>query len=349
MDELIIEKLYGKFNLSSRAGTGGMTFKYVPNEDVINRMNEVFKGDWSTKVMFRDVMDDQVILEVVVSVVDPETKISHTHTGFGSQQIMRYNSGTNAGKVIDIGNGYKGALAKAIVNACTRWGVGLYKEDDPVSVEMPTMPPMAGVAAPTAPAPVVPNTPSVVVPPPMTATPPPTPYVQELTAVPNVPAPPTVVVPTVAPPTPMPIPAVVETPVVAETTTVFPPPMMPGQPVAASLEIKQEEPTIIPVAPTPVIPPTPVPEMPKIPSPNMGVSQAPVAPAPGLETVGISDVQKVALNGILSMNNADYGELANEAFQANSITKVIPPRESLSYEEAVVVIKFGNEKYRKNR
>jgi len=37
MHEDILKKLYETFVLSSRKGTGGMTFKYVPNEDVINR------------------------------------------------------------------------------------------------------------------------------------------------------------------------------------------------------------------------------------------------------------------------------------------------------------------------
>ena len=38
-----------------------------------------------------------------------------------------------------------------------------------------------------------------------------------------------------------------------------------------------------------------------------------------------------------------------EAFAANNINKPVPNREDLNYEEAVVVIKFGNDKYRKNR
>jgi hypothetical protein len=89
-------------------------------------------------------------------------------------------------------------------------------------------------------------------------------------------------------------------------------------------------------------------EMPKIPAPDAGQSTQ-SAPMPGLNEVHISDVQKVALNGILTMNNADYNELAAEAFQANGINKPVPPRENLNYDEAVTVIKYGNEKYRKNR
>jgi hypothetical protein len=361
MDERIIKKLYETFRLSTRQGQGGMTFKYVPNEDVINRMNEVFQGNWSTRVNFRDVVDDQVILEVEVSVIDPESGAQFTHTGFGSQQIMRYNSGQNAGKIIDIGNGYKGALAKAIVNACTRWGVGLFKESNPMSdstvateATMPNLPPAVGAApampvvppvetttaapvippAPTSAAPMVPpvpNTAAPVVPPASTSAAPVMPPMPA--TAPPVETPPVVVPhtpPAIEVPTP---PAVNEQPVV-ENTTVFPPPMAPNQPVSADISIKQEE-----VQPS----------MPKIPAPDAGMSQAPSAPAAGLSDVSISDVQKVALNGILQMNNAVYDDLAAEAFQANSISKPVPPREELSYEEAVVVIKYGNEKFRKNR
>jgi len=339
MDERIIEKLYETFQLSTRQGQGGMTFKYVPNEDVINRMNKVFGGDWSTSVKFRDVVDDQVILEVEVSVVDPTTQMTHAHTGFGSQQIMRYNSGPNAGKIIDIGNGYKGALAKAIVNACTRWGVGLFKESNPMADSTPVEMP----AVPSAPAPATPAPPTAAAPMPTMPT---------ATASPIMVDPPPSVgaeTPVVAPPVPtvQAPPAPVVEPPVAETTTTFPPPVSPEQPVAATVNLEQS-----------VI----VPEMPKVPAPNVEATPPP-APAPtvatpelpmatdnsGLGEIKISDVQKVALNGILTMNNAEYQPLAEEAFTANGIDKAIPSREELSYEEAVVVIKFGNEKYRKNR
>jgi len=337
MHEDIIKKLYKTFQLSTRQGQGGITFKYVPNEDVINRMNDTFEGNWSTSVEFRDIVDDQVILEVKVSVVDPATEIRYSHTGFGSQQIMRYKSGANAGQIIDIGNGYKGALSKAIVNACTRWGIGLFKESNPMEDDESIM-----IESTT-----VEISPNVVIPPvempgrptpmpvPNTGTPPPSPYIVETTAVPNVIPPPNTASPMPVPPTMVVQPPtfVVPEPVVVENTTTFPPPMAPEMPVSANISLTQELPSI----PTPavnVIPTTP---------------DLPFSKEQGLGSIRISDVQKVALNGILTMNNADYGELALEAFGANGINKPVPNREDLSYEEAVVVIKFGNEKYRKNR
>jgi hypothetical protein len=82
-------------------------------------------------------------------------------------------------------------------------------------------------------------------------------------------------------------------------------------------------------------------------TPELPMSQS--APAPDLDRVGISDVQRVALNGLLTMHNANYDELAREAFDNKGMNQPVPVKEQLSYEEAVVVIKYGNDKYKKNR
>ena len=342
-----MQELYKTFRLSERKGTGGMTFKYVPNEDVITRMNKVFKGNWSTVVQHKDTIEDQVLVEVQVTITDPDSGEIYTQTGFGSSQIARFKEGPNAGKIVDIGNAYKGSLSKAIVNACTRWGVGLIKESNPYVEEdyTPVMDNTTTTPAPTITVPNIPNIPT-----------PPAPAVSNNVAVPpatnNTPVPPT---PPMAAPTPpatpvVPTPTVVpeieeapksEAPPIVETTATFPPPMMPEQIVSASVNLEQVKPTASPAPPMEPIRPVEntVPSTPDL----------PFSKVEGLAGVVISDVQKVALKGILSMNNANYEELAKEAFDANGISKPVPTKENLSYEEAVAVIKFGNEKYRKNR
>ena len=334
MRDEIMQELYKTFKLSNRQGMGGMTFKYVPNEDVITRMNKVFKGNWSTTTQHMDVIEDQVLVEVQVTVVDPDTSESYVQTGFGSSQIARYNSGANKGKIIDIGNAYKGSLSKAIVNACTRWGVGLVKESNPyasgdmASEEVVVMPALPSTALATSgmPIPVAPTMPAAPIP-----------------VVPAAPAAPTTATPVIAPPSITAAPEFVPppampAPAVVETTTTFGTPMAPEQPVSANIVIEQS-----------------VIEMPKVPAPATAAPAVPPTPdlpfsnSEGLGGIGISDVQRVALNGILTMNNADYTELATEAFSANAIDKPIPNKEDLNYDEAVVVIKFGNDKYRKNR
>jgi hypothetical protein len=356
MNEEILKELYETFNLKERVGTGGMKFKYVPNEDVINRMNKVFKGNWSTKVMDKDIVDDQVIVEVQVDVIDPDTNVEHIHTGFGSQQIMRYNSGPNAGKIIDIGNAYKGALAKAIVNACTRWGVGLFKERNPYEMDnitlisdnnsdLDSVPVMASRPMPM-PAPNSAPTKSMPAPRPMpvASVSAPSPAVRNVPAARPMPAPPNNIVVAPAP--------------TIETTKFTPAPPAPNQTVSASINVSQapienkSETMPMPKMPSPSLEaPRPVPkpttEAPTTPTLPMG--GAPVADNNGLDKIGISDVQRVALNGILSMNKVEYEPLAREAFDSKGMAQPVPPKSGLTYEEAVVVIKYGNDKFRKNR
>lgn len=338
MDESILKKLYETFELRERKGTGGMMFKYVPNEDVINRMNKVFEGNWSTKIVDKKLIDDQVMVEVQVTVYDSASEVIYTHTGFGSQHIMRYNGGPNDGKIIDIGNAYKGALAKGIVNACTRWGVGLFKESNPyelgddVLTDNESYPTAVPPAAPAAKMPMPAAVPTTTISKP--SAPPAAPPAAIPAAPPVAAAPPAA--PTAAPPAAAPV-------ILMKTTTAAAPPV-PGQQISTSLGVVQKD---IP-SPGPT-------RMPNFPAPN--VNTAPVtpdlpmssAPAGNLNAVGISDVQRVALNGILSMHKANYDELAREAFDSKGMDQTVPVKENLSYEEAVVVIKYGNDKFRKNR
>ncbi len=378
MDEKILKELYETFQLKERKGQGGMTFKYVPNEDVINRMNKVFEGNWCTRIIDKDIVDDQVVVEVQVDVHDAEGKC-YTHTGFGSQQIMRYTQGQNAGKIIDIGNAYKGALAKGIVNACTRWGVGLFKERNPYELDNVTIvadagtpPGVAPVRPPSnpapkpAPAPVAPAAqPAPVQAPPAPSSAIPVSEVPQHTMTPSnvspapAAAPAPVVPPAAAAPAPQPAPA----PVVESTTHNPAPPVMPEQPMATSVSLVQEEVPPEPAAPaTPPTAPPGAPPMPSFPAPaaapaeaaapetpELPMSQPAAAPSNDINEVGISDVQRVALNGILTMHSANYDELAREAFDSKGMAQAVPPKENLSYQEAVVVIKYGNDKFKKNR
>jgi recombination DNA repair RAD52 pathway protein len=63
MQKEILDKLYESFELKARPGQGGMTFKYVPSDDIVDRMNKVFMGDWSTEVMQSEVIGDQVLTD----------------------------------------------------------------------------------------------------------------------------------------------------------------------------------------------------------------------------------------------------------------------------------------------
>ena len=62
----------------------------------------------------------------------------------------------------------------------------------------------------------------------------------------------------------------------------------------------------------------------------------------------ISEVQKVALQSIISIQRVEYDQLIQEAFNSQDITlpNNIPTMDDLSYDEVVIVVKYGNDKFR---
>lgn len=299
MNSDIISKCYSKFELRERKGQGNQMYTYVSNKDIIHRMNTIFAGNWSSEVLHTETIDSQVVVRVRVCITDPESGKVYHHEGFGSNQIARYTGGQNEGKIIDIGNAYKGALSKGIVNACRMWGVGLFKEEgvdfdeDDTDVAVPAF----TSAAPTA---------------------------------------------HVAPASPrqaVPLNQPVSVPVVAVSAI----PSKPVLPSAADLPSRPE----LPVRPEAVNKPAPVQQ------PVAPVADAPTTDLPFSATQPqvnkINDVQKVAISGILTLRKMTYDQLATEAFDdAGAPGYQYPPVENLTYDEAVIVIKYGNNKFRKH-
>ena len=115
------EILYRGFeNIPTRRGRGG-TYSYIRWQDVADRMNEAFGTLWSSEVTFQDVINDNVIVRVKVSVFDVETKTFSRQEGFGGAP-----HDTN----MEAGNPFKAAYTKALKDACKKWGVGLYLEEE---------------------------------------------------------------------------------------------------------------------------------------------------------------------------------------------------------------------------
>jgi len=168
MNEKTLEELYKPFEVKARQGVGGKQFKYVPSDDIVDRMNKVFKGNWSTEVISEKIIDDQILMQVRVLVKDPkESGELYYHEGYASQMIARYSSGQNSGKVIDIGNSYKAAVSKAIKTACAKWGVGLYLEKESINAadtgfntSSTSFTPPAGMPSNSRPVPPVQNNPT---------------------------------------------------------------------------------------------------------------------------------------------------------------------------------------------
>jgi len=274
-----IDKLYEPLELKSRRGRGG-NYSYVPWQDVADRMNKTFKGNWSSEVRSQEVVGENVVVRVRVTATDPETQMSFHQEGFGGA-VNRADD--------EAGNPWKSAYSKALRDACKRWGIGLFLDED------------AGAPAPTA------------------TTPPP---------VPSVPAATPATVPPSAPATPPPATqTVVEAPV--------PPTALVATPPASSLPVAPPMPPVPPAAPTPP---------PAMPADDMPMSSGSVL---SNDDSGITEVQQIALEGILGMRDLNYEDLAKEAFEDKGMKyDTIPRAEDLTYEEAVVVVKFGNDKYR---
>lgn len=129
MKQVVLESLAKPFKLKERKGLAGKIFKYVASEDIVDRMNTVFKGNWNAEVIESKMIEDQLLMLVRVHVFDEERDSGYFQDGYASYPVFRFTSGDNKGKLIDIGNSYRSAMSKAIKTACSRWGVALFLEE----------------------------------------------------------------------------------------------------------------------------------------------------------------------------------------------------------------------------
>ena len=112
----------------------GRSLTYLPISEVIARLNKVIGvGNWSSEIVSigRDATDlDWVIAHVrLTATVNGEVI---TKDGVGGQQV-KY---TKAGKVLDLGDEFKGAMSDALKKAAQQLGVGLYLARDDAAMEI---------------------------------------------------------------------------------------------------------------------------------------------------------------------------------------------------------------------
>ena len=116
----------------------GRSLTYIPISEVIARLNKVIGlNNWSSEIVSvgRDSVDtDWVIAHVrLTAIVNGETI---TKDGVGGQQV-KY---TKAGKVLDLGDEFKGAMSDALKKAAQQLGVGLYLARDDAALEVEATP-----------------------------------------------------------------------------------------------------------------------------------------------------------------------------------------------------------------
>jgi hypothetical protein len=112
----------------------GRTLTYIPISEVISRLNKVLGvGNWSSEIIFigRDSADpDWVIAQVrLIARLGDNTVVKD---GVGGQQV-KY---TKAGKILDLGDEFKGAMSDALKKAAQQLGVGLYLARDDAAIEV---------------------------------------------------------------------------------------------------------------------------------------------------------------------------------------------------------------------
>jgi hypothetical protein len=294
MRKEILEALYEPFELKARPGQGNQTFKYVPSDDIVDRMNKVFRGEWSTEVVEKEVVEDQILIRVRVYAKDPDDTDPRQYwqEGYASQFVARFTQGPKSGKIIDIGNSYKSAMSKAIKTAVAKWGVGLYLEKGSVNEGS-----AVGSWSP-----------------------------------PNIPA------------------AIPESKPVEQFTPLVSAPV--AAPAAAPVAVPANIPSGIPNIPfdTPVQNPVAAPvAAPVFTDDNLVVTQPNIPtgfnpPVDSVPTSGavenLTDVQKAAIENIISVHGKTFAELSSAALQRTDNLPTAP--EALSYQDAVKLIQYGN-------
>lgn len=308
MDKTILDALYEDFEVSIKPGRGN--YKYVKTSLVIDRLNKVFKGNWSTHVVRSEMIGDEILVHVQVCTKDDNGRDLSCHDGFGSAKKFQ---GT------ELGNLYKSAKSKAIKDAVKNWGVALFLDDDDNSSSAPSAS-SSGSFPPSQPMvtgdPVMPTVAST-----------PTP----VASVPTVSTPPAGNVP----------PTNVQAPVDQVVTPVTPP-VASAHPTSAPL------PSVPPAAtntmPTPPSTPTNTAGAPTG-LPTMGVT-AHSATGGDTTLTKITNVQEVAIQSKLDHKGLDFAATAKEMFESTGRDVGTAPAtlKDLSYQDALGMVNFVTNK-----
>lgn len=117
MKKEIIEVLERHFNskdIKSRPGGFGKSLSYVQGHHVLGRLNEAFGGDYSIEIVDKQIVDNNVIVHVRLS-VDQDGK-TIVRDAIGGKTMMNK----------DLVSNYKAAVTDAIKKAAATLGVALH-------------------------------------------------------------------------------------------------------------------------------------------------------------------------------------------------------------------------------
>lgn len=293
-----------------RPGAKGRTYEYIKSRDVMDRMNTVFNGRWSSKIVSSEVVDNYLIIGVEVTVYDGDD-LTFTHAGYGG--VPMNNS--------DIAGRYKAALSLAVRNACARWGISGGEEEDTDVNESSFNPPFNPPSNPPS------NTINGTV----------LPSTSLPTNIPPASSHPTdddVIIPYNNIPTNTDTQS--STPPYSDSTISLPPQNVGTEP-PSDIQIgggtMVNTPTMVNNIPVDV-------PLPTVSNEN---SQSNPGASSNNETRMINIVQKQSINSILTIRNITYHDLVKGAFESiGSTMDPLPEMEALTHEQAITVIKYGN-------
>ncbi len=117
MDQEKLRLLMRPFNdIKSRPGRNGQSIQYVEAHSIVQRLNEALGGDWSFRVLEREILDGEVIVLGEVRAGDVVKQ------AFGGGEVTM----TRDGKIVSLADDLKAAATDALKKAATLLGVGLH-------------------------------------------------------------------------------------------------------------------------------------------------------------------------------------------------------------------------------
>jgi hypothetical protein len=111
----ILKRPFGQELIKHREGHDGKQLGYVPIQHYLDRLHEAFDHDWSFELTRREIIGDQILVEVKL------TAAGLIKTGIGGAAITR---GEDNKTVLSLADDIKMAEADALKRACRLLGIG---------------------------------------------------------------------------------------------------------------------------------------------------------------------------------------------------------------------------------
>lgn len=115
---------FSKESIRQRPGRAGKRYNFVNVDDFIERMNDVFEGEWSLAVDRIEPIGNEMIAICTVSVIVGGTRIAKTQAA--GKSIMKDKDGN----AVSVADDMKSAISLAFKKCCNMFGVGLDVDDE---------------------------------------------------------------------------------------------------------------------------------------------------------------------------------------------------------------------------